>query len=195
MDQNRGAFVQNMWHFARQRTWEGRGLRGSPDLIEAVAKALELSHTKLEEIAGELANQRALECEGEVLRSAARVTWSALPVHMPPIAPPLAPLDSAFLLVDLSTSKPGQQLRVWSRGEVGPRWVLSATRLDAHGRALASINAPVRKYPDSELLVELDASTRFVLVSVTNLANGLPDPDLPSTHLERSVRLIVDAAR
>jgi hypothetical protein len=194
MDHNRGGFVHAAWHFARQRTWEGAGLRGSPDLLEAIAKRLELEHTKLEELAGELANARALESTGEALASAPRVTWSALPAHLPP-TPALAPLDSAFVLIDLEQGRARQQLRVWSRGEIGPRWVLTATRLDALGHALASVNAPVRKIPDGELRVELDARTRFVLVSITNLASGVPDPDLPKGALEHGARLIVDAAR
>jgi hypothetical protein len=195
MDHNRGGFVQSMWQFARQRTWEGAGLRGSPDLLEAIAKYLELEHTKLEQVAGELANRRALEPHGAALQSAPRVRWGSLPAHPAPAAPALAPLDSAFLLVDLEQPRTGQQLRVWSRGEVGPRWVLTATRLDARGSALASVDAPVRKVPDSELHVELDAHTRYVLVSITNLAGGVPDPDAPADALERSARLIVDAAR
>jgi hypothetical protein len=191
MDHNQGGFVQSMWHFARQRTWEGTGLRGSPDLLEAIARRFELEHTKLEEVAGELANWRALERPGEALESAPRVAFGALPAHLPP-SPALGPLDSAFLLIDLEQPRPGQQLRVWSRGEVGPRWVLTATRLDALGSALSSVNAPVRKYPESELHMELDARTRFVLVSITNLAGGVPDPDLPPGLLDHSARLIVD---
>lgn len=194
MDHNQGGFVQSMWHFARQRTWEGAGLRGSPDLIEAIAKRFELEHAKLEEVAGELANGRALERPGEVLENSPRVAFRALPAHLPP-SPALAPLDSAFLLIDLEQPRPAGQLRVWSRGEVGPRWVLTATRLDALGNALSSVNAPVRKYPESELHVELDARTRFVLVSITNLAGGVPDPDLPPGALEHSARLIVDTGR
>jgi hypothetical protein len=194
MDENRGGFVQSMWHFARQRTWEGRDLRGSPDLLEAIAKSLELEHTKLEEIAGELATFRALEPESDPLQHTPRVAWSALPIHLPPVSPALGPLDSAFRLVDLEGARPGKQLRVWSRGESGVRWVLTATRLDATGAALASVNAPVRRYPDAELQLELDAETRFVLVSITNLAGGVPDPDASRGPLERSARLILDEA-
>lgn len=191
LDRNRGGFVQSMWHFARQRTWEGADLRGSPDLLEAIARHLELQQTKLEEVAGELANGRALEQPRDLMESAPRVAWSALPAHRPPVA--LAPLDSDFLLIDLEQPRAGQRLRVWSRGEIGPRWVLTATRLDALGNSLASVNAPVRRIPDAELHVELDAHTRYVLVSITNLAGGVPDPDLPSGALERGVRLIVDS--
>ncbi|HEX6241463.1 MAG TPA: hypothetical protein VFZ61_11235, partial [Polyangiales bacterium] len=59
-DRNRGVFLENMWQFARQLTWEGEGLRGSPDLIEAIAKALELNHERLEEVAAALAASAAL---------------------------------------------------------------------------------------------------------------------------------------
>jgi hypothetical protein len=194
MDQNSGSFLQAMWHFARQRTWEGSGLRGSPDLLEAIAKALTLDHSKLEEVSGELANRRALQEPDALLQSVPRSTWSMLPVHLAPITPALAPLDSAYALVDLQGPRPDRQLTVWSRGEQGVRWVLSATKLDAAGRALGSVDAPVRNYPDAELHVELDARARFVLVSLTNLANGTPDPDL-ARPVQRSARLIIDADR
>jgi hypothetical protein len=73
--------------------------------------------------------------------------------------------------------------------------VLSATRLDARGRNLGTVNAPVHKNPDTELTLELDDETRYVLVSVTNFGDGLPDADEePRPELARSARLIVARA-
>lgn len=195
---NRGGFVQSMWHFARQRTWEGSRLRGSPDLLEALAKALDLDQEKLEEVAGQLANDGALARAregGSRLPGVPLVIWSALPVHRPAIAPALSLLDSTYLVVDLEVPRAGQRLSIWSRAESGVRWVLSATRLDQRGASLGTLNAPVRKTPDSELQIELDAATRYVLVSLTNLGNGLPDPDRSSQGWERAARLIVDRGR
>jgi len=194
-DLNRGSFVLNMWHFARQKTWEGSGLRGSPDLLEAIGKALDLGNEKLEEIAGLLANLSALRtahARGLSLPAVPRVPWSAIPVHRPPLSPALLPLDSAYLLVDLEGARGGTRLSIWAQGEAGVRWVLSATRLDAEGQSLGTLNAPVRKEPNSELQIELDDRTRHVLLSVTNLADGSPDPDAPSAGWARSTRLIVD---
>lgn len=191
-DHNRGVFLENMWQFARQKTWEGSGLRGSPDLFEAIAKALELSHDKLEEIAGELANRAALAAPFvELTAQRSRVAWSRLPAHLPASAP-LAVLDTSYQWIDLEAPRPGERLTIWSRGEYGVRWVLSATRLDAAGRILGTVNAPVHKSPDGELMLELDGATRYVLASVTNLSNGLPDADLePRPEFARSVRMIV----
>jgi hypothetical protein len=191
-DQNRGLFIHSMWHFARQKTWEGSGLRGSPDLFEAIAKALEFQHEKLEQIGGEIANASALRAfSGELSSERARVRFSALPAHLV-ASPALGVLDSHLQLIDLEGARPGAQLTIWSRGEFGVRWALSATRLDERGRSLATVNAPVHKNPDTELTLELDAATRFVLASVTNMGSGLPDADVvPAPALARSARLIV----
>lgn len=188
-----GVFVENMWQFARQKTWEGAGLRGSPDLLEAIGKALELGHERLEEVAGDIA-LRMFQASTE-RTSVARVTWGQLPAHRPAVSPALLPLGVAYLLVALEQPRVGERLSVWSRGESPVRWVLSATRLDAQGKALATINAAVRKFPESELHVELDAQTHSVLISITNLGSGKVDADRPSNGLARSVRLIVDRAR
>jgi hypothetical protein len=193
-DHNRGVFLENMWQFARQKTWEGSGLRGSPDLFEAIAKALELSHDKLEEIAGELANRAALAAPVELAGQTAGVPWSRLPAHLAPSAP-LSVLDSSFQWIDLEGARPGERLTIWARGEYGVRWVLSATRLDAEGHILGTVNAPIHKHPDTELTIELEGATRFVLASVSNLGNGLPDADVePRPEFARSVRMIVAPA-
>jgi hypothetical protein len=194
-DRNRGVFMENMWQFARQYTWEGSGLRGSPDLFEAIAKALTLSHDKLEEISGELANESALAaCAGALDQEPRRVAFSSLPAHLPASAA-LDVLDTSYQLIDLEGARPGARLTIWARGEYGVRWVLSATRLDRDGRTLGTVNAPVHKQPDTELTVELSGETHFVLASVTNMGNGLPDPDLPrAPELARSTRLIIALA-
>lgn len=195
MDQNQGRFLFDMLSFARQQTWDGSGLRGSPDLLEVIAKLLELKHEKLEEVAGILANEGLLARSAPALPDVPRVAWSALPAHRPAVTPALLPLDSDWLLVDLEQPRAGRRLHVWSRGEPGVRWVLSATRLDANGRSLGTVNAPVRKEPDAELQLELEGAERYVLVSISNLAGGLPDPDLPGEPWAHSARLIVDYAR
>jgi hypothetical protein len=184
-----------MWQFTRQRTWEGSGLRGSPDLFEAIARTIELSQDKLEEIAGELANASALEGLAERLAlQRPRVLFSRLPAHLPPSAP-LGVLDSSYEWIDLEVPRPHERLTIWARSEFGVRWVLSATRLDAAGHDLGTVNAPVHKNPDTELTLELDGETRYVLVSLTNFGNGLPDADVePRPELARSGRLIVALA-
>jgi hypothetical protein len=194
-DRNRGVFMENMWQFARQHTWEGSGLRGSPDLFEAIAKALSLSHDKLEEVSGELANDSALAAfTGALERDPRRVAFSGLPAHLPASAA-LDVLDTSYQLIDLEGARPGARLTIWARGEYGVRWVLSATLLDRDGRALGTVNAPVHKHPETELTLELTGESHFVLASVTNMGNGLPDPDLArAPELARSTRLIIARA-
>jgi hypothetical protein len=194
-DRNRGAFVENMWQFARQRTWEGDGLRGSPDLLEAMARVFDLEHAQLEESAAELAMGAALAGldRGSVPTGGA-IRFSTLPAHLAPSAP-LQALDASLRLVDLEQSRPGERLSVWARGEAGVRWALGAARLRADGSVIAQQRAAVLKIPDAELQIELSADTRYVLIAVVNMGPGVPDPDLDDARFERAVRLIVDRAR
>jgi hypothetical protein len=194
-DRNRGSFAENMWQFARQRTWEGSGLRGSPDLLEAIAKTSELEYTRLEENAAGLALDMALAAlEPGSVPIAGAIRFSALPAHLAPSAP-LDALDASLRLLDLEAPRPGQRITLWSRGEAGVRWALGAARLRADGSVIAQHSAAVLKHPDAELSVELSADTRYVLISVVNMGPGVPDPDLDDARFERSVRLIVDRAR
>ncbi|HEX5659232.1 MAG TPA: hypothetical protein VFX59_18690, partial [Polyangiales bacterium] len=180
-DRNRGTFLFDMWQLARQRTWEGQDLRASPDLVEAIAKALSLAHESFDLVAGELA---------EALQTPQRtVSFAGLPAF--PRATALAVLGSAQLRVDLGAPRPGTRLRAWSRAE-GGRYTLSALRLDALGHTLSRLELPPRT--SGQLSIELDAHTFAVTVTLTRVADvGVPDPDAPDTEL-RAAGLIVDAA-
>lgn len=186
-DRGRGIFLYDMWQFARQRTWEGRDLRASPDLLEAIAKALELRHEPFGKVAAELAAQAALA--GEV--SVRTLPFRALPASLS--GPPLAPLGSRHLRVELSAPRPGTRLRVWATASPGARFALAAARIDARGAVLARLDAPVRADPVTQLSVELDAQTRAVQITVTNVDDGLPDPDTLSEVEPRTVALTIDA--
>jgi len=50
-DRNRGHYVREIWNVARQRTWEGHGLRASPDSWEALHTLLDVHHEELTEVA------------------------------------------------------------------------------------------------------------------------------------------------
>jgi hypothetical protein len=190
-----------MWHFARQATWEGEGLRGSPDLVEAIEKALELRYQKLEDVAAELAvealmslSTRPLGAPDDPRRAmlAGEARFDGLPKHFAPADPPIEPFGAAYALVHTQGAKRGDRLRIWSRGESGVRWALTAARYDQTGRMLSRVRAPARKNPHSYLIVELDERTTHVLIAVANVADGTPDADAEHPEEVRSVLLIVD---
>jgi hypothetical protein len=194
-DHHRGTFLRAMWEFARQRTWEGQGLRASPDLFECIEQALELGQEKLEQVAGELSEQRVLSPfpRGVAPARPPVVKWDGLPSQSAAqLDPVIEPLGARYLWVSLEKPRPGQQLRVWSKGELGARWVLLVTRLNAKGESVGRISAPARKNPNSFLLVELDDRTTDVLVTVTNVGSGRPDADVPHEHLDKAVNILVD---
>ncbi|MDB4972495.1 MAG: hypothetical protein JWN48_836 [Myxococcaceae bacterium] len=189
-DQNRGTFLFDMWQFARQRTWEGEDLRASPDLMEAIDKALERSRESLALVAGELSESLAL-AHPELVRT---LPWAALPSFTPRSDPPLGIFGSKHLRIELGGARPGTRLRVWSRGEAGGRYTLSAQRFDAEGKQLARLELEPRRDPTSQLSIELDARTNAVLVSVTRFADeGVPDPDRFWPEDVRPVSITVDS--
>ncbi len=208
-DLNQGTFLRDMWQFARQRTWEGTGLRASPDLLEAIAAALADRGEQLENVAAELADHqglswlRASQREGATAKPIkptkgarrtpwAELTWSALPAH-PPMASEVEPLGSQYALVRIDRPlEPGDRLRVWSRGEYGARWALSLVALDEDLNLIGRVAAPPRKNPNSFATLEMMPQTRQVLISVTNLVDGVPDPDEGAPFQKGNVMLTID---
>jgi hypothetical protein len=201
-DQHTGIFLREMWQFSRQHTWEGAGLRGSPDLFEAMAKAKELRKDTLEEVAAELSILSVLQlAEGPIGNGPsdprhalllADVAWRALPEHIAPASPPIEPLGSAYVLVRTQGAKPGERLRVWSRGELGVRWALTAAQLDAEGRVLSRVVIPTRNNPNGFLVVELEPRCEAVLVAATNVSDGIPDADSMRGDDLRSIAFMLD---
>lgn len=207
-DRGTGAFVRDLWQLARQRTWEGDGLRASPDLWEALEVAVEQAGDDLLENVEEFAVARwfggdpgrertapiravrTLPPEATTPSFSEDVAWEDLPEHTPPADPPLEPYGSGYLRVDTSDAPPGSVLRIWLRGEYGVRWSMVAVRRDARGRELSRLSAPPRREPHSYLVVELLDDTEEVLVAVTNLSSRLPDTDEPDENV-RSFKLIV----
>ena len=189
-DRDRGSFLFDMWQFARQRTWEGTELRASPDLIEAIDKALSLERDSFALVAAELSERSARDDPARTTR----IAFSSLPWFSPKTQPALGVLGSEHVLLQLAEPHPGVRLRAWARGERGGRYVLTALRLDAEGQDLARLELESRKDPESQLSIELDARTTQVLVSVTRVADeGLPDADDFSALDLRPVTLTLDA--
>jgi hypothetical protein len=191
-DHNRGTFVFELWQFARQRTWEGEGLRASPDLMEVLDKTLELSRESFALLAAELAEGRARLTPGQVRSLPA----SALPFFSPRSDPALGVLGSKHVRIELGTPRAGSRLRAFARGEAGGSYVLSAQRLDVRGDVLARLElAPRSRDPNGQLSIELDGATTAVVVTVTRYADqGVPDPDSFDPTDLRPVGLTIDLA-
>ncbi|MFT3923633.1 MAG: hypothetical protein QM778_13970 [Myxococcales bacterium] len=206
-DQNRGHFMRDMWQFARQRTWEGTGLRASPDLFEVIAAALGNEDEQLENVASELADQQALTwlddpppqpaLNKKGIRKVApppwtALKWSTLPARLPWVDG-VQPLGGQYALIDIDQPLAGgERLRVWSHGEFGTRWALSLLALDGERQVIGRITAPPRKNPNSFATLELMPNTRQVLIAVTNVADGIPDADDGAPFEQFGVALTID---
>jgi hypothetical protein len=182
-----------MWDFARQRTWEGRDLRGSPDLLECVHQAIEKSGEVFEEVTAALAEQQfTREAPLGLGKGRPRVvTWAELPEHVFQAEPAVGVLGATYTWVSLEKPRNGEQLRVWSEGEYGARWALLVSRLGEGGENRGSMRGAVRKNPNAFMVVELGADTSDVLITLANAGNGVPDADLDETALEHNAELIV----
>lgn len=189
-EEQRGELVASLWDLASQRTWEGGGYRGSPDLWEALETVLRVSHDPFATALETLALDRFL-AGSRVTRSAP--AWAhALPPHAVPsptlsmstaalrthppgtgeLEPPIEiePTGSYYALVDVREAPAGSRLRVFLRGEFGVAWSLAVARLGPSGDELGRMSAPPRRgTPRSYLPVELGPGTATVLVAVTNL--------------------------
>jgi hypothetical protein len=203
-----GAFIRDWLEVARQRTWDGEGLRGSPDLWQALSVIVEAAGEPMSTVVERAAWDRyfmghghdpallsGLSAPEDARIEAAVVTeLSALPFHSPG-GIELDPYGSSYARVDVRGAPPLARLRVWLRGEYGVEWALSATRINTEGNEQGRLSAPPRRADGrSYLPVELRADTEFVLVAVTNLSHRLPDQDEdhPEDPNTRSFRLIFD---
>ncbi len=206
-DRDTGSFVRDVWQLARQRTWEGDGLRASPDLWEAIEAAVEKAGDDLIETIEDFAVARWFggdpSREGHAALPPLRalppeatapahveLSWDDLPEHTRPVDPPIEPFGTAYARVDTSEAPPGSVLRIWMRGEYGVRWSVVAVRRGREGRELTRLSAPPRNEPRSYLVLELLDDTDEVLVAVTNLSSRLPDADEPDENV-RSFHLIL----
>ncbi|MCA9535605.1 MAG: hypothetical protein KC593_18090 [Myxococcales bacterium] len=215
-----GEFVASLWDLASQRTWEGEGYRGSPDLWEAIETVLRVSEdplpSALETIALDryLAGPRATPSspawaralEPTAIPSATlELVTSALRSHPPSsgeLDPPLEvePTGSYYALVHVDEAPPQSRLRVFLRAEFGVAWSLAVARLGSEGQELGRMSAPPRRgTPRSYLPVELGDDTAWVLVAVTNLgregsdARRTPVPNVDATRSEaHALRLVFE---
>ncbi|MCA9581317.1 MAG: hypothetical protein KC416_05950, partial [Myxococcales bacterium] len=172
-----------------------RFLRGEPDLWQVLDSLFRARGKPMDVLLEDLAIERWRYDQ----RSAAPqlavdgpYRLSDLPVHTEPSDPPIHPGGSAYVLVDTQSRSKGTYLRVWTRGEFGVRWGLTALRLNADGKAIGRVNNPGREgRPERYLVVELSDDTEAVLLITTNLGDRLPDADIATVHA-RSTRFILD---
>lgn len=189
-----GELLRNLWETTRQRSKglvPADRLRSSPDLWEALQKTLETQHLALENELIEFGVARYFAGPAERGRQAPYRLFAALPsdagvpvtraltsfpAHVRD-APELASLGSAYYRVLLPNPPRSHELQVWLHGEQGPRWSLTAVRLDQSGRELGRMAAPARSVPSSYLSLVLDDETSEVVLVVAPLPRTTPDAD------------------
>jgi hypothetical protein len=197
-----GRFIRDVWGLASQRTWEGTGLRGDPDLWSAIETAVEQSGDRLLDNVEELAVLRWFVGRGDprdavvtALDGDAKVPISRQLKRLPTrvIAHrPLESFGSAYVVINAATWNGSSRLRAWLRGEYGVRWSFAAVQLDERNNEIRRIAAPhTGPTPNAYLPIDIDDATQRLLFVVTNLSNALPDADEPEVH-QRSFELIVD---
>ncbi|MCS6799306.1 MAG: hypothetical protein NZ898_12420 [Myxococcota bacterium] len=191
-DGGSGWIWSEAWQVARQRTWEGDGLRASPDLWAVLRAMFPRPPAELTSLLRQIALDRYVAYPaGTQPPSYWRTRWERLPAAAPPFEPELERLGTAYARVDVRAAPPGSALRVWLRGERGVRWALGLLRLDDGGRELSRIVAPSLEEPRAYLRAELFDGTAEVVVAVTNFGAGDADADEPDASA-RSFELIVD---
>lgn len=213
-DAGGGEFVRALWELARQRSKglvDADRLRGSPDVWEVLARALELTEARWADEIVEFAAARFFAGRGRGEGAAYRV-FAELPSDgAVPLLADLAddqlprhvrtdpeggiePLGSVYVrlrLTEAGKCPRGCELRVWLRGELGPNWSLSALRLDARGREIGRTHAPARDVPQAYLPLAITGETQAVILVVTNLPRVTPDADL-GAPVPRGVELVLE---
>lgn len=211
-DGGTGTFIRELWQFARQSSGNvpGGRLRASPDLWEALDRALGNAGESLDEIVQEMAVARYFSGPEQRRRAAGylalrtlppdaavpvpgAIPLNRLPARLPVSEHPLEAHGSGYALIDTSRAASPFTLEVWLRGEIGIRWSLAAVRLSGDGREMGRTTAPPRNSANSYLSVELEPGVDRVLLVVTNLSSGMVDADR-DTRNPRAYHLIVDAS-
>jgi len=209
LDGGDGRYVRQLWDAARQLTWEGDQLRGWPDLWHATEATVEAAGLRLPQVLTAFATERWFAGRPgrstlptvEALGTDARVSphgtyrYAGRAFEVPPPLPGLHPHGSVYILLDVEAAPRDAPAGLWLRGEVGVDWTMTALRLDEGGTAVSRMTAPARREPRAYLPVVLDPQIRWLLVVVTNLGAGLPDPTGTYEALVRSFALRVGRGR
>jgi hypothetical protein len=203
--------VHNLWETTRQRSTglvPADRLRASPDLWEVLRQMLEVQHVVLDDellelgVARYFAGPTARRTQAPYRVLTALPSDAAVPLtHDVSLGrgslhlrehPALHALGSAYVRVKLERAGAApERMQAWLRGELGPRWSLTAVQLDPMGRELGRTAAPARNVPQAYVPVTLEPETDAVLWVVTQLPGKLPDADLRSES-EHGYDLIVE---
>ena len=194
-DGGSGEFIRDLWDLSSQRTWEGKGLRASPDMWMSIETALRLAGTPLLDSIPALSAERLLSTR--IGDAKPPVMWETTLIGLPkrkgcPAA--IGPYGSAYARVDTSSLKSTTVLQVWLRSEYGVKWSISAIRLNEKGDDLGHMSAITQPTnPKAYLPIEIDEQTKSIWLIVTNLSSRLPDEDTPDTNM-RAFEITLDVA-
>jgi hypothetical protein len=197
-----GRFPRELHQLMRQRTWEGVGLRASPDVWESLEAIAVARDERFHDLLVELSIARGMPASGAphlVLRAVAtrpRMMWSrwpkSLPWHSPASTRGVAAGGAAYATLDLRAVEPETALEIWLQGEFGVRFALVAIALDERGQELSRRASP----PGGTLhrafvpFVVPPRAHELLLVGV-GLGFERPDEDAPEP-VARHLRFVVD---
>ncbi len=190
--------LRELWALGQQWTWEGMGLRASPNLWEVLAyvvqgKALKRSPDDVwEQFAERVVLSRGLAgelAEHPPFNGKTRRIWGDLTG--------LEPLGVEGVRFEVEAGPP---LQIWLHGEPGTKWLLNAQALDAAGRTLTAVGATSKNRLDrsAEVLVyhplETPKGTEQVVIYAANLGAEVRALATPALQ-RRAFYLVVSRAK
>jgi hypothetical protein len=199
-----GRFPRELHQLMRQHTWEGAGLRASPDVWESIEAVSVARDERFHDLLVELSVARGMPATGaphRVLRAIAarpRMMWTrwptSLPWHSPASPRGVAAGGAAYAALDLRAVEPGTALEIWLQGEFGVRFVLVAIALDERGRELSRrASPPGGTLHKAFVPFVVPAGAHELLLVGVGLGFERPDEDVPEP-VARHLRFVVDRA-
>lgn len=187
------SFVRDVVHFARQSSRREPQLRASPDIWEAFARVLDLSHLRFFDAMEYVSVERAFEARERDAGACVSIDGVAQKSKSIRLggSEGLPALGAACVVLE-GASLPAS-LNVWLRGEFGVDWSLVLVRLDAQGREQGRFRVQsTRDGHAFQPIVDLSGTVTLVAV-VTNMSSRMPDADVYDENA-RSVELVFAAA-
>ncbi|NLY92433.1 MAG: hypothetical protein GXY23_00260 [Myxococcales bacterium] len=200
-----GRFPRELYQLLRQRTWEGRGLRASPDVWESIEAIVESRGGRFVDLLVDVSVARAMpshRAPEPVLRALAtppRVIFRGAPRALPWFSRAsdrgVSAGGAAYALVDVARFTEGQALSIWLDGEYGVRSSLVVVALDGEGRELARRGSPPGGTLHRAFVpFVVPEGARTLLLVGAGLGFERPDEDVP-TPVARRMRFAIDEAK